>query len=47
MRRPLVSFLVCCSVAALAAPNAKLDEARQLIEDLELEKALKLSLIHI
>ncbi len=41
MARSLLSFLLCCSIAALAAPNAKLDEAKRLIEDLELEQALK------
>lgn len=41
MARSLVSVLLCCSIAALAAPNAKLDEAKRLIEDLELDKALK------
>lgn len=41
MRRPLVSLLLCCSIAAIASPNAKLDEAKRLIEDLELDQALK------
>jgi len=41
MRWSLLSLVVCCAFEALAAPNAKLGEARQLIEDLELEKALK------
>ena len=41
MCRPLVALLLCCSLAAVASPNAKLDEAKRLIEDLELEKALK------
>ncbi|MDP3233584.1 MAG: hypothetical protein Q8N26_12465 [Myxococcales bacterium] len=41
MRRPLVSLLLCGAIAALASPNAKLDEAKRLIEDLELEQALK------
>lgn len=39
--RALVTLLLCCAFEALAAPNAKLDEAKRLIEDLELEKALK------
>jgi hypothetical protein len=41
MRGPAVVLLLCGAVEVLAAPSVKLAEAKRLIEDLELEKALK------